>query len=401
MGSTGPSHLVVVGIGADGWQGMPEPHRRLILDAPVLWGGARHLGLVPEVPGQQRSTWPKPLSDGLPALLASVEGEKVTVLASGDPLVSGIGRTLVDLLGPERVTIEPSVSSVALARARMRWAADSAAVVSLVGRDVHLVLREVAPGRRILVLSADASTPANVARLLTEHGSGASRLTVLGDLGAADESRTSGTASGWAGESPRLNVVAIEVDGPGWSWSAGLPDMAYEHDGQLTKRDVRASALAHLAPQPGELLWDVGAGAGSVGIEWMRVHPTCRTVAIEADATRADRIRRNAANLGVPGIEVVHGSAPDALIGLPAPDAVFVGGGARADLLDLCLKSLRVGGRLVVHAVTAETETLLVEMRERYGGELLRLRLEHLEPLGGYHGWTPARAITQWAMELS
>jgi precorrin-6Y C5,15-methyltransferase (decarboxylating) len=306
MGSIGPSHLVVVGIGADGWEGMPDRLRRLVLDATVLWGGGRHLGLVPEVPGQQRVTWPRPLSDGLPALLASMEDAQVVVLASGDPLVSGIGRTLVDLLGPERVTIEPSVSSVALARARMRWSAESVAVVSLVGRDPHLLLREVAPGRRILVLSADASTPAQVAQLLTENRAGASRITVLGNLGAADETRSCGTASGWSGPEPRLNVIAIEVDGPGWSWSAGLPDTAYEHDGQLTKRDVRASALAHLAPRPGELLWDVGAGAGSVGIEWMRAHPTCRTVAIEADATRADRVLRNAANLGVPGIEVVR-----------------------------------------------------------------------------------------------
>ena len=307
---------------------------------------------------------------------------------------------MVALLGPERVTIEPAVSSVALARARMRWSAESVAVVSLVGRDPHLVLREVAPDRRLLVLSADETTPATIARLLTEHGAGASRLTVLGDLGGPKESSTSGCASGWQADSPRLNVVAVEVDGPGWGWTAGLPDEAYEHDGQLTKRDLRASALARLAPRPGELLWDVGAGAGSVGIEWMRSHPTCRTVAIEADATRAERIGRNAERLGVPTLDVVHGSAPTALTGLSSPDAVFVGGGITAELLETCRAALQRGGRLVAHGVTLETETLLAGMQSTHGGDLTRIGIEHLEPLGRYRGWTPARSVTQWAVEL-
>jgi precorrin-6B C5,15-methyltransferase / cobalt-precorrin-6B C5,C15-methyltransferase len=324
----------------------------------------------------------------------------VVVLASGDPLVSGIAATLIDLMGEERVSVEPVLSSVALARSRMRWPSESVSVVSLVGRDPHLVLREVAPGRRLLVLSADETTPATVAQLLTEHGAGASRLTVLGDLGSPVESRASGVASGWQEASPRLNVLAVEVDGPGWAWTAGLPDTAYEHDGQLTKRDLRASALARLAPRPGERLWDVGAGAGSVGIEWMRSHASCLAIAVEQDDARAKRIERNAARLGVPGLRVVHGSAPAALHDLPTPDAVFVGGGVTAEVLEACRSALPAGGRLVAHGVTLETESLLGDMHSRHGGELQRIGLEHVEPLGRYRGWTRSRSITQWAAEL-
>lgn len=371
----------------------------LVRRAPVVLGGRRHLDLVPEVPGQAREAWPSPLRDGLPELLARHDTDGVVALASGDPLVSGVGSTLVDLLGADAVRVEPAVSSVALARARMGWAAEGVEVVSLVGRDADLLLRALAPGRRLLVLSADETTPEIVAGRLVSHGYGASRITVLGDLGAPHESRVDGLADGWGSAVSRLNVVALELAGPPvGSWSAGLPDSAYEHDGQLTKRDLRASALARLAPQPGQLLWDVGAGAGSVGIEWMRAHPSCRAVAIESHPERAGRIRRNAAALGVPGLEVEHGCAPDALVGLPRPDAVFVGGGAtRPGVLAASLDALAPGGRLVVHGVTLETEHLLAGRYAEHGGELTRISVEHAEPIGTFTGWTPARAVTQWA----
>lgn len=399
-------HVTVVGLGADGWDGLPERLRSVVREAAVVLGGSRHLGLLPAVPGQRREPWPTPLRDGLPALLERHRDRgrgELVALASGDPLVSGIGSTLVALLGAEAVHVEPGVSSVALARSRMGWAAEGVEVVSLVGRDPHLLLRELAPGRRVLVLSGDETTPARVATLLVERGYAASRITVLGDLGAADESRTvadAGELAGaGAGSLPRLNVVALELVGPVvGSWAPGLPDAAYEHDGQLTKRDLRACALARLAPQPGQLLWDVGAGAGSVGIEWMRAHPSCRTVAVESDPERAARVARNAARLGVPSLEVVHGRAPDALAGLPAPDAVFVGGGAtRPGVLDACLDALRPGGRLVVHGVTVETEVLLAARHAAHGGELTRIAVEHAEPIGGFTGWAPARTVTQWA----
>jgi len=399
MPTTGTPRLAVVGLGADGWAGVPEPLQALVIRADVLLGGSRHLGLVPPVDGQVRTPWPSPLREALPSLMAEHAGRVVVALASGDPLLSGIGSTLVDLLGADAVEVHPAVSSVALARARMGWAAESVAVVSLVGRDPHLVLRELAPGRRVLVLSSDATTPAEVARLLTGAGYGASRMTVLGDLGGDAESRVDGTAATWSGDAAALNVVALDLAGPVvGSWVAGLPDDAFEHDGQLTKRDLRASALARLAPQPGQLLWDVGAGAGSVGIEWLRAHPTCRAVAVEQHAERAARVARNAARLGVPTLEVVTGAAPAALADLPRPDAVFVGGGATAPgVVDACLAALRPGGRLVVHGVTVETEGLLGRLHGTHSGELTRVSVEHAGAIGSFTGWTPSRAVTQWA----
>lgn len=402
----GGPRVAVVGIGADGWAGLPGPVRERLAAAPAVLGSERQLALLPPVAGQRREAWGRPFRDSLVELVARHGGapgarDPVAVLASGDPLVSGVATTLVRLLGPERVEVVPSVSSVALARARMGWAAEEHAVVTVVGRRVERVLRELAPGRRVVVLSSDAATPATLAGLLVGAGHGGSRMTVLADLGAPEEGRYVATAATWGHEVPALNVVCLEVDGhagPGASWATGLPDDAYDHDGQLTKRDLRASALARLAPRPGALLWDVGAGAGSVGIEWMRAHPTCRAVAVERDPARAARIRANAARLGVPDLEVVEGPAPDALAGLPAPDAVFVGGGATAPgLLETCLAALRPGGRLVVHGVTLETEQVLARAHGEHGGELARLAVEHAAPVGGFTGWTPARTVTQWA----
>lgn len=392
--------ITVVGIGADGWDGIPDRLRRVVLDAAVVLGGARHLALLPPVDGQRREPWPSPLREGLPGLLAGLGEGLVVALASGDPLVSGIGTTLIELLGPDQVTVEPAVSSVALARARMGWPAETTTVVTVVGRDPHAVLRQLAPGHRVLVLSSDATTPATVAGLLVDAGYGRSRMTVLGDLGATSESRQDTTAAEPPADVPALHVLALDLVGPpAGGWAAGLPDDAYENDGQLTKRDLRASALARLAPTPGAHLWDVGAGAGSVGIEWMRAHPSCTATAVEADPERAARIARNAARLGVPGLTVVTGRAPDALAGLPTPDAVFIGGGAtRAGVLDACLASLRPGGIIVVHGVTLETEQLLAAAHREHGGELTRIAVETTAPIGSFTGWTPARAVTQWAL---
>jgi precorrin-6Y C5,15-methyltransferase (decarboxylating) len=408
--------ITVVGIGADGWSGLPERLRALVLAADTVLGGRRHLAMLPDRSRQRRQPWPSPLREGLPPLLASLDGASAdsaspdgpstVALASGDPLVSGIATTLIDLLGADAVRVEPAVSSVALARARMGWPAERCAVVGLVGRDPRLLLRQLAPGHRVLVLSSDGATPAAVAALLVGAGYGASRMTVLGDLGADSESRLETTADHWLasppGTVPPLHVLALELLGPpGHGLVAGLPDDAFEHDGQLTKRDLRASALARLAPSPGRHLWDVGAGAGSVGIEWMRAHPSCTATAVESHPERAARIGRNAGRLGVPGLDVVTGRAPDALAGLPAPDAVFVGGGAtRPGVLDACLGALRPGGRIVVHGVTLETEHLLADAHRRHGGELTRIAVETTAPIGGFTGWTPARTVTQWFLAV-
>lgn len=392
--------ITVVGIGADGWAGLAGSAQETVLAADVVIGAPRHLVLLPAVDGQQRHSWPSPLRAGLPALVEELAGRRIVALASGDPLLSGVGSTLIALLGADHVTVVPAVSSVALARARLGWPAESAAVIR--AGDVHAVLRELVPGRRVLVLSADATTPAQLAALLVERGYGPSRMTVLGDLGGEAESRLEFTAETFTGDMPRLNIVALELAGPpgsGRGWVPGLPDQAYDHDGQLTKRDLRASALARLSPAPGQLLWDVGAGAGSVGIEWMRAHPSCRAIAVEVNQTRAQRISDNSRNLGVPALRVVCGAAPQVLAELPAPDAVFVGGGlSRPGVLDACLIRLRPGGRLVAHAVTLETEALLVAAYRAHGGELTRIHVEHAAPLGSFTGWTPGRAVTQWAL---
>lgn len=390
----------VVGIGAAGWPSLAAEQRDLVRDAGRVVGSRRQLDLLPSVEGQQRLVWPKDLRAALPELLAGHESTPVVVLASGDPLVAGVGCTLIDLLGAEGVRIHPGVSSVALARARLGWPDDTVELIRLRGDDLDLVRRSLFPGRRLLILSRDGRTPRELAALLRDSGFGPSLLTVLGDLGTAQESRLAGTAAAWVQDAPALNIAGLEcgTEAEGsWSLVPGLPDEAYEHDGQLTKRHLRASALAHLLPRPGELLLDVGAGAGSVAVEWMRAHPSCRAVAVERDPDRAARISVNARALGVPGLQVVTGSAPEALAALPNPDAVFVGGGAGAATLDVCWLMLSPGGRIVVHAVTQETEQLLVERRGRYGGELARILVEHLEPLGRFSGWKPARAVVEWS----
>ena len=394
------ARVVVVGIGGDGWAGLDEARRRAVLRADVVLGGERHLAMIPGDVTAERVPWPRPLRDGLPELLEQFRGRSIVALASGDPLVAGIGTTLIDVLSADAVEVLPAVSSVALARARMRWPAESVAVL----RDHRGLVREMAPGRRVLVLSADRHTPGEVAATLRGAGFGGSAMTVLADLGGPAEARFSCPARDWSHgrEVPALHVLAVEcVADPSarpLGLAPGLPDDVFENDGQLTRRDLRASALSRLAPSAGELMWDVGAGAGSVGIEWMRAHPLCRAVAVEADPERAARIERNAAALGVPGLEVVHGRAPEVLEGFPRPDAVFVGGGGTAaGLLRQCWDALRPGGRLVVHAVTLETERVVVDARAEFGGELTRIQVEHADSIGRFTGWAPARAVVQWA----
>jgi precorrin-6Y C5,15-methyltransferase (decarboxylating) len=396
---TSDLRVTVVGVGADGWNGLTPAARAVIGSADVVLGGPRQLELLPAAGGQVRQPWPSPLSAALPELLTQFAGRQVVALASGDPMLSGIGTTLVDILGVDRVTVIPHLSSVTLARSRLGWSAESTAVVSVVGRDVHAALRELAPGRRVLVLSSDEKTPAALAQLLVDRGYGPSRFVVLGDLGHDRETIMESTAGDFPGDSPRLNIVALQLKGPLLTgWAPGLPDDAFEHDGQLTKRDLRAAALARLLPAPGQLLWDVGAGAGSVGIEWMRAHPTCRAVAVEADPQRAERITRNAKSLGVPALHVVYGTAPESLSELATPDAIFIGGGAsRPGVFQRCVDALPGGGRIVVHGVTVETEALLAAAYREHGGELTRIHVEHAAPVGSFTGFTPARAVTQWA----
>lgn len=404
MSSATPGVVWVVGIGADGWAGLPDASRAAIRGAAVLLGAPRQLSLVPAIPGQDRRTWPSPMLPALPGLFEDLRDRSVAVLASGDPLLSGIGGTLIDLLGTARIRVVPAVSSVSLAAARLGWSAESFDVVTVVGRNPAAVLRSVGPGHRLIVLSSDESTPALVADLLSRAGYGPSVLTVLGDLGSAKEARLDAAAEAFPATTvSRLNLVAVQCLAQASTvllpTVAGLPDDAFENDGQITKRDARAAALARLAPVPGHLLWDVGAGAGSVGIEWARADPRCRAIAIERVAARAERIGRNSDRLGVPGLTVKVGAAPDALVGLDAPDAVFVGGGATTPgVLNTCWEAVVSGGRMVVHGVTLETESVLSRWHGQLGGELVRLSVERVERIGSFRGWTPARPIVQWSI---
>lgn len=396
-----PPPITVVGIGADGWSGLAAGSRAALQSAEVVIGGPRQLALLPhgEV-GAERVAWPSPLRPALPGLLADHAGRRLAVLASGDPMFFGIGRTLAETVGADRLRVLPHPSSVSYACARLGWPLEATEVVSLVGRPLDTLTLALHPGRRLLVLSADAATPAAVAALLTERGFGAARLHVLEQLGSPDERRLGGRADDWPHPPGNpLNLIAVELgDGPRGSLVPGLPDAAYESDGQLTKRHVRAATLAVLAPSPGELLWDVGGGSGSIAVEWLRAHRDCRAVSIERDPLRAERIARNAASLGVPRLRVVTGPAPAALVELPTPDAVFIGGGLTAPgLLDRCWAALRPGGRLVANTVTLESEALLTEWYRRHGGELVKLAVAHAVPVGGFTGWRQAMPVTQWS----
>jgi precorrin-6Y C5,15-methyltransferase (decarboxylating) len=298
--------------------------------------------------------------------------------------------------------VVPAPSAFSLAAARLGWPLPETVLVSLHGRALDRIRPHLHQGARILALTSDSDGPAALASLLAQSGFGPSRLTVLEALGGARERIRASTAVRFelAGIA-ELNIVAIEVAAePGArviAFTPGLPDALFEHDGQITKRELRAVTLSSLAPLRGELLWDIGAGAGSVAVEWMLADPSMRAIAIEARADRAARIARNAAAFGVPALEVVEGRAPEALAGLPTPDAVFIGGGAGdAGVIDASISALGPGGRLVVSAVTLETETALIARHAERGGELLRIAVSRAEPVGGKTAWRPALPVTQW-----
>ena len=395
--------LTVVGMGDDGPDGLAPAARAMVEQAPVVVGGRRHLDLLG--PGErERIPWPQPFS-ALDETLERLRGRAVCVLATGDPTCYGVGSILVDRFGLEAVRIVPAPSAFSLACARLGWAAQAVRTLSLHGRPPELLHPFIQPGVRLLALSANAGTPGEVARILCERGYGGSRLTVLSHLGGEKERTHEASAESYRADNAaaNLNTLAIEcVAGPGaplMPRTPGLADEHYEHDGQLTKREVRAMTLAALGPVPGQLLWDVGAGCGSVGIEWMRSHPDCRAVAIEPDAGRVAMIAANVAALGTPGLEVVSGRADAALEGLDAPDAVFVGGGiTEPGLLDRCWSALEVGGRLVANVVSVEGEAALARWHRSHGGSLTRIAITRCEPLGRYRGWRPLMPVTQLAL---
>jgi precorrin-6Y C5,15-methyltransferase (decarboxylating) len=338
------------------------------------------------------------LSEALPGLLSQYAGRRICVLASGDPTFHGIGTTLVRMLGADAVRVIPHPSSVSLACARLGWPQDQVQVVSLVNQPVERLHPHLQPGRQLLVLSRGARTAADVAQLLVARGYGSSEFTVLEQLGGPSERIRSAQAASWSEDVDALNVIGIACEGPVLSSVPGLPDDAYENDGQLTKREVRAVTLSRLAPVPGQLLWDVGGGAGSIAIEWSRHHPSCRAIAVERDPDRAKRLERNAAALGA-SVAVVEGAAPAALDGLESPDAIFIGGGGTAaGMFDVCWNALKPGGRLVTNGVTLETESLIAQWYKTHGGDLVRLSVQRAAPVGTMTGWRPAMPITIWSV---
>jgi precorrin-6Y C5,15-methyltransferase (decarboxylating) len=393
--------LAVIGIGDDGLAGLALTARTLVETAEVLVGGARHLAMIP--PGAaERLPWRQPFADSV-AAIAAHHSRRVVVLASGDPMWYGAGAILARHFPRDDMAILPHPGAFSLAAARLGWALADCATLSLHARPVDTLRLHLAEGRRLLILAEDGATPGAVARLLGEAGWGPSRLTVLEHLGGASEATQTATAAEWGGRRVAdLNTIALECHAApgtrGRSRLAGLPDGAFENDGQLTKREVRAATLAALSPLSGETLWDVGAGCGSIAIEWLRADAQLSAIAVERNPARAAIIARNAAALGVPGLRIVHGAAPAALDGLPPPDAIFVGGGlSDPALLPALWQALRPGGRLVANVISTEGERALLDWQARHGGSLTRLAIARAEKLGAHHAWRPLAAVTQLA----
>ncbi len=395
-----PRWLSIVGIGEDGVEGLSPVARGLVEAAEIVFGGRRHLGLAaPLIRGAARP-WPTPF-DGAAEEVSRHRGRQVCVLASGDPFQYGVGAVLARHIDAREMTVLPAPSAFSLAAARLGWSLPQTVLLSLHGRTLDPLRPHLQPGARILALTSDGEAPAALAKLLAEIGFGASRLAILEALGGPRERVRATTANTYDfGAVDALNTLAIEVEAAPnarvQALTPGLAENLFEHDGQITKREIRAVTLSSLAPRRGELLWDIGAGSGSVAIEWMLADPAMRAIAIERRADRAARIHRNAAAFGVPGLEVVQAAAPAALSDLPAPDAIFVGGGGDPAVLDATARALRPGGRLAVNAVTLETEALLLARHAALGGELIRIAVSRAAPVGEKTGWRAGMPVTQW-----
>lgn len=391
--------ITIIGIGEDGLEGLSPDHRKLVETAEVLVGGARHLAKVPDA-GCERLSY----DNGFGAVLdeiAARRGKRVVVLASGDPMNYGVGGLLSRHFGAKEMVIHPAPGAFSLAAARMGWSLPDCDTLTIHGRPLECLGLHLAPGSRLLVLCRDGDSPAEAAALLAAQGYGDSRITVLEHLGGDNEKRFDAIAADWShGRAADLNTLAIEciagADAKPLSRSPGLPDDAFDHDGQLTKRQVRAVTLSALGPLPGELLWDIGSGSGSIAIEWLRLGANRRAVAVERDRDRAATIAVNAARLGVPKLAIVEAEFPTTDIPGDAPHAIFIGGGVSAPgLLDAAWESLRDGGRLVANSVTIESEQALSAFREKHGGDLVRVVVERASAIGDSSGFKPMRAVTQ------
>lgn len=400
----------VIGIGEDGLDGLSKTARGILDSADVIAGGARHLAMLGDDDTREHLVWEKGLDPTVAILDERRRNLRVVVVASGDPLLHGIAVKLIARLGADAVHVLPSVPAFSLAAARMGWALADPMLkcVSVHALPFEALNRMIRPGVRLLILSRTGESPAQIAAHLTSLGYGDSLVTVLERMGGAEEKRTEVRAGdGFQASFENLNTVAVAcVAGPDarpLSTAPGLPDDAFDHDGTITKSDVRAVTLSALGPLPGEILWDVGAGSGTVAIEWLRVEPSARAVAFEQRPERIDRIRTNAKALGVPGLRIVEGTAPACLQGEDAPDSIFIGGGIAgdSDVLRACLDALKPGGRLVANAVTLEAQAVLMEQHKSSGGHLVRIGIASAEAVGGLTALRPALDVLQWRMTKS
>lgn len=393
--------LAVVGVGEDGLEGLSAIACSLVAQAEIIVGGDRHLAMLPTDDQREKISWSSPISSSIEAIIQR-RGKSVCVLASGDPMCYGVGVTLTRRIPMSEMTIIPAPSAFSLACAKLGWSLTEVETLSLCGRPPALLQSYIYPGGRLLILSAGKNTPMIVAEILTQRGFGNSQITVLERMGGVHERIVTGTAATWQEtDIADLNAIAVHCIADAGvialSRLPGLPDEAYHHDGQLTKREVRAVTLSSLAPTPGQLLWDVGAGCGSISIEWMRTHPRCQAIAIEQNSTRLQYIADNAAALGTPNLNIIAGKAPLALKDLSTPDAIFIGGGVTAaGLFDICWQALRPGGRLVANVVTIEGEQTLFQWYEKVGGSFTRIAIQRAEPIGKFLGWRAMAPVTQW-----
>lgn len=392
--------LHIVGIGEDGLDGLTPATRAVVEAAEVIVGGDRHHDLAANVRAE-RVAWPSPF-DALIDLLQGHRGRRVVVLATGDPLWYSVGARIGRSIDPAEITYHPQVGAFQLAAARMGWSMADLETLTVHGRPVEQMIAFIQPMQRLLILTTGAETPGQIAGFLRERGFGQSRMTVLAAMGGPDEARFDGIAADWAHDVPAFNTLAVECiaapDAAMMPRVPGLADELFQHDGTMTKQEVRAATLAKLMPMRGALLWDVGCGSGSVAVEWMRAARYARAVGIEPRADRRVLAAANAMALGVPKLEIREGVAPEALAGLDAPDAIFIGGGLSAETFAACWEALRPLGRLVANAVTLESEALLVELQKEHGGTLVKLNIARAEPVGRLTGWKPLMPVTQWAL---
>jgi len=396
--------LTIIGIGADGLPSVGAAGREAIAKAALLVGGERHQAMIADAElsaGVERMTWHCGIRETAEKLRAW-QGKPVCVLVTGDPMHFGAGATLARYFEADEMTVLPHPGAFSLACARMVWSVPDVTTMTVHGRALEAINLHVRPGAKIVVLSWNGETPASLADILTSRGFGPSRITVLADMGAPEEARFEGTADDWPHDTVSdLNTVCIECvpgrDAVWWPRTPGLPEAAYMHDGQITKREVRAVTLSALGPCPDETLWDLGAGSGSVAIEWLRAVDGTSAVAFERNASRIENMRVNAANLGVPRLRIVEGALPGSLDrGDSAPDAIFIGGGLMEDgILDKAFAALKPGGRMVVNAVTVEGQAALVTWGKAKGGELSRLAVARADDVGARSAFRPMMEVLQ------